>query len=430
MAMKRALLAGILLSIFLFGGCADSVSQPPDTLVSSPLSAKESSRAPFNDTAFQVQGSGSVKYAEGVELNREQENLLLSFMDAQYQSLAYLELRDPSELFADPDGGEAIGNRAILEYIIATRKMQRTDLSLVDYRYTLTCQTAEFQEDGTLLLAVTENSIQNFAAHPDVDSESVIIYHTFAMVETEDGWRLGSHIQMDSLTLVLFLQIDTLDQSAYSMTSFDVENPAQYFSSRLEQLLAEAEAGMEQRLEDGGEELLSAQNAYDRSASISYAHQWVQVRNDQWEDYGIYGGNCQNYVSQCLYAGGIPMDTQGAYLWKWYSETPDNTARASGRSSSWSSVESFREYAAGNTGYGLVAWVGASYYSGEAGDVLQLGPSDDWRHTVIIVDVIQDDSGQTLDYLVNSNTADLINYPAGAYTYTHQSLIKIYGWNS
>lgn len=44
--------------------------------------------------------------------------------------------------------------------------MQRTDLSLVDYRYTLTCQTAEFQEDGTLLLAVTENSIQNFAAHP------------------------------------------------------------------------------------------------------------------------------------------------------------------------------------------------------------------------------------------------------------------------
>ena len=64
------------------------------------------------------------------------------------------------------------------------------------------------------------------------------------MVETEDGWRLGSHIQMDSLTLILFLQIDTLDQSVYSMTSFDVENPAQYFSSRLEQLLAEAEAEM------------------------------------------------------------------------------------------------------------------------------------------------------------------------------------------
>lgn len=63
------------------------------------------------------------------------------------------------------------------------------------------------------------------------------------------------------------------------------------------------------------------------------------------------------------------------------------------------------------------------------GDVLQLGPSGDWRHTVLIVDVVTDESGQTVDYLVNSNTADLINFPAGAYTYTHQSLEKIYGWN-
>ena len=426
--MKRVLLVGVLVSGLLLGGCSIFHSHSSEDSVSSILDSSSTQETSLSAVA-EVQGSGSVEYAQNVHLEQEQESLLLAFMDNYYQSLARLELQDPSALFADPEGGEAIGNRTILEYLISTRKMQRTDLSLVAYRYTLTCQNTEYLEDGSLLLSVTENSIQNFAAHPEIDSESIIIYHTFTMVETEEGWKLKSHIQMDSLTLTLFLQIDTLNQETYSITSFGVENPEQYFSNRLEQLLAEAEECMAQRLEDGNEELLSVQNAYDRSAAVAYAHQWADDRNDQWEDYGIYGGNCQNYVSQCLYAGGIPMDTEGPYLWKWYGEIPDNASRAYGRSSSWSSVEAFREYAAGNSGYGLAAWVGTSYCSGEIGDVIQLGRSDDWRHTVIIVDVITDESGQTVDYLVNSNTSDLINFPAGAYTYMQQSLIKIYGWN-
>ena len=52
-----------------------------------------------------------------------------------------------------------------------------------------------------------------------------------------------------------------------------------------------------------------------------------------------------------------------------------------------------------------------------------------WKHTVIITELIKDEQGNTVDYLVDSNTADLRNYPAGAYTYTDLSLVHIVGWD-
>jgi len=48
---------------------------------------------------------------------------------------------------------------------------------------------------------------------------------------------------------------------------------------------------------------------------------------------------------------------------------------------------------------------------------------------VIITKVVRDDQGNVLDYLVNSNTTDRINYPASAYGYSDLRLIKILGWN-
>ena len=62
--------------------------------------------------------------------------------------------------------------------------------------------------------------------------------------------------------------------------------------------------------------LPSADHPYDRQAALDYARQYTAARNPAWDDYAGMGGNCQNYVSQCLYAGGIPMDTTGAAVWK------------------------------------------------------------------------------------------------------------------
>ena len=75
-----------------------------------------------------------------------------------------------------------------------------------------------------------------------------------------------------------------------------------------------------------------------------------------------------------------------------------------------------------NIGSGLVGDAAAPYYTGEPGN-------DHFRHIVMISEVLTDESGNTADYLICSNTGDLCDFPAGAYFYTYQQLIKIHGWN-
>ena len=79
-----------------------------------------------------------------------------------------------------------------------------------------------------------------------------------------------------------------------------------------------------------------------------------------------------------------------------------------------------------NEGSGLAAIVDASYDTGEVGDVLIVGyGEEELYHAVMITDVVTDEDGNVIDYLVCSNTANQKNYPISAYGYTYQVLIKI-----
>ena len=201
-------------------------------------------------------------------------------------------------------------------------------------------------------------------------------------------------------------------------------------STKNQELIELLQVNVAHREQTSDDPLPQAANAYDRQAAVAYAKQWVTDRNDEWPDYSMSGGNCQNFVSQCLLAGGIPMDSGGDAVWKWYGDTPNNLPQMAGRSASWSGVDEFLQYAANNTGSGMVAVADADYYSGEIGDVLILGyDEENLYHAVIITDVVTDEEGNVVDYLVHSNTANQESFPASAYGYTYQVLVKICGWN-
>ena len=51
--------------------------------------------------------------------------------------------------------------------------------------------------------------------------------------------------------------------------------------------------------------LLQNTISYNPTAAISYAEQWAYRRNPQYHDYSNEGGDCANFVSQCLIAGGF-----------------------------------------------------------------------------------------------------------------------------
>ena len=136
-----------------------------------------------------------------------------------------------------------------------------------------------------------------------------------------------------------------MDSLYYTMMGWTRRRPSGVVqvsqTKTLDEMLTLAQTYTAQRLTQGQVLDLSADNPYDRQAAVAYAHEWVGQRNDEWGDYGMYGGNCQNFVSQALLAGGIPMDIEGDAVWKWYGSTPSDTNRASGRSASFSGVEAF-----------------------------------------------------------------------------------------
>ncbi len=387
----------------------------------------------------------NANFTDRGELSLEQSQLILDYMRGWYRSLALLERQDVTDLFV-PDTEKSLkGNMAVWDYIIGLRQLPERDMSLMGYSIRLSVERWE-EEDGSLMVLVSEDSVQNFASLPGVDTESFDVYHLFLLEEMEDGsWKIREHFQLDSLyRTVLGSGYFRSEERREALKAFfsdgagsrrnqNDDEPEELRHETLEEeiqsLLIEAqiETGSRRRKEV---KALEAEEAYDREAAVAYAEQWVGQRNEEWPDYAPYGGNCQNFVSQCLYAGGIPMDVRSPGVWKWYSSTPNALANQQGRSPSWSAVKDFLDYVEVNGQHGLVALADAPYYSGEVGDVIHLAAEEgDWKHTVLITSVLKNEAGETCDYLIHSNTADLKNFPVSIYPYPRQLLIKIYGWN-
>ena len=54
---------------------------------------------------------------------------------------------------------------------------------------------------------------------------------------------------------------------------------------------------------------------YDRESAVAYAHKWAYGRNPAFYDYEKIGGDCTNFASQCIYAGGGVMNFTPTYGW-------------------------------------------------------------------------------------------------------------------
>lgn len=83
---------------------------------------------------------------------------------------------------------------------------------------------------------------------------------------------------------------------------------------------------------------------YDRSAAVQYAARWALSRNPVWPDFTHLGGDCTNFVSQCLYAGGKQMNYTPDTGW-YYRSLAD-------RSPAWSGVLFLHRFLTGSPASG------------------------------------------------------------------------------
>jgi hypothetical protein len=419
---KRITIGMSLLIIVVMGVvCVNAFA---DTEVAVEDSAAKEQRSVENNEL----ASSEIVVREGeVTFDEEMLKPIENYFLVNFNAMASLEKVDIADLFVDPLSENALLNQAALDYMCSLRSRQSNDLTMTYYLCGLTV-TDVSESYGGIEITLLEDHTVNFSFLPGIESSSSGIEHVFVLEESTDGYQISEHYKEEDSFLMIE---EVVDQG------LDPDQAAEELLNSAYQAVSDNEAQkISYNSGDWDESTKTAENEYDREAALAYAMKWVDpvevVRNDSlYGVYDSYGGNCNNFISQCLVAGDIPMDIEGDLYeqWKWYGENIDAYEEEYGRSPSFTGVNEFYSYASDNTGFGLVAVVDDNLYSGQAGDILQYGYDENWMHSVIASEVVEDDDGNIIDYLINSNTTDRINYPASAYGYAQMRIIKIVGWN-
>lgn len=148
---------------------------------------------------------------------------------------------------------------------------------------------------------------------------------------------------------------------------------------------------------------------YNRDRAVTYARRWALDRNPLFADFTGIGGNCTNFVSQCVLAGSCTMNYTPDF--GWYYLSPEERAPA------WSGVDFFYDFMTGasafamqNGGVGPFAAV-VDRDGVELGDVVQLANRvGDWYHSLIVSGFDGD------EILVCAQSNDALDRPLSTYT--------------
>ncbi len=119
---------------------------------------------------------------------------------------------------------------------------------------------------------------------------------------------------------------------------------------------------------------------YNRRLAVNYANRWAYFRNPEFYDFSDLGGDCTNFVSQCLLAGGAVMNYTPTYGW-YYRDSEDRTA-------SWTGVQYFYDFITQNEGVGPYGSETAVSMM-RPGDIIQLitGEEENYHHTIIVTEI-------------------------------------------
>lgn len=159
---------------------------------------------------------------------------------------------------------------------------------------------------------------------------------------------------------------------------------------------------------------------YDRERAVAYARRWALSRNPLFFDFTDVGGNCTNFVSQCLLAGSLTMNPEP--IFGWYYRSVDDRAPA------WSGVGEL---------YGFLCGIGdflprterrGPFCSEvmreriEVGDVVQLAnETGGFYHTMLVSGF----SGG--DILVCAQSNDALDRPLSTYSFAAARFLHVEG---
>lgn len=156
---------------------------------------------------------------------------------------------------------------------------------------------------------------------------------------------------------------------------------------------------------------------FQRSRAVAYAKRWALGRNPAYLDFQGLGGDCTNFVSQCLLAGGGVMNDTPTFGWYYRS--------ASDRTPSWTGVEYLFRFLVDNEKEGPFA-VEAELSAAQPGDVIQLGDlQGHFYHSLFIAQITGEPALPQI--LVCTHSDDALLRPLDGYFIANFRLLHIQG---
>lgn len=140
-----------------------------------------------------------------------------------------------------------------------------------------------------------------------------------------------------------------------------------------------------------------AEISYHRAQAIEYATKWAYKRNPRYLDFSEMGGDCTNFISQCIYAGSNNTMNYTPTLGWYYNSAHDRTP-------SWTGVQYLYRFLTGNKGPGPNAEE-TDISNVQPGDIIQLG--DDKNHFYHSLFIVQTGTPPAMhNILINTHTYD------------------------
>ena len=155
---------------------------------------------------------------------------------------------------------------------------------------------------------------------------------------------------------------------------------------------------------------------YNRQKAVEYARKYALDYNLNYFRFNGIGGDCTNFISQCLLAGGGKMNYDKYYGWFYVNQN--------NRSPSWTSVKYLNRFLFSESYPGFKAEI-KPVEQLQVGDIIQIWqkPNMDFNHTVIISKITP------TDIYVCSHSNDALDKPLSEYNYVELKGIHIVGIN-
>lgn len=350
--------------------------------------------------------------------DKQIKKVIKSYFNTRYKILSSLTWDDKIEEFFIPNDIGALDEKTVLQTIVDYRKLQLADLRFKKYNYELKYETIQI-DNTKASVVVIENSNMYFNCSHKIKTEIIGVRHKLILIKQEDQWKIKEHNYYDEIKNKIekyYKEYKSIDQAQKEILK---ESQIQRNIYRdINNLSLEYKLQQEKEKMNIDKKEIDGFNfyGYDINKAVEYALEYALKMNPKYGNYEKLGGDCTNFISQCLHAGKIPFDLYGKdirYKWYWYSESK--------RTPSWTAAQSLRYYIENNNKDTITVGLKAHEIKLDQilrGDIIQLiDEKSKAYHSMICTDYAVKD-GWVVDYLISQHSGydedhsrRLKNYP-------------------